>query len=160
MGLLDSVIGAAGAMMGGQQQQQPQQSGLAGMLGGLGGAGGLAALLPVVAGMLANDGKSGGLGGLMEKFNQAGMGDVAKSWVGSGENAPISGDQLSNVLGGDMMGDLAAKLGMNQGEAAGSLAQMLPGLIDKLTPNGQAPVGGLGNSGDLMGMLGGLLNKS
>lgn len=160
MGLLDSVIGAASAMLGGQQQQQPQQGGLAGMLGGLGGAGGLAALLPVVAGMLGNDGQSGGLGGLLEKFNQAGMGDVAKSWVGTGENAPISGDQLSGVLGGDLMGQLASKLGMSQGDAAGSLAQMLPSIIDKLTPQGQAPAGGLGNSGDLMGMLGGLLNKS
>ena len=160
MGLLDPVIGAAGAMMGGQQQQQPQQGGLGGMLGGLGGAGGLAALLPVIAGMLSNDSQHGGLGGLLEKFNQAGLGDAAKSWVGTGENAPISGDQLSSVLGGDMMGQLASKLGMNQGDAAGSLAQMLPGIIDKLTPQGQAPAGGLGNSGDLMGMLGGLLNKS
>ncbi len=158
MGLLDTVIGAAGAMMGGQQQPQPPKGGLAGMLGGLGGAGGLGALLPVVVGMLANDGKLGGLGGLMEKFNNAGLGDAAKSWVGSGENAPISGDQIGQVLGGDMMSDLAAKLGMSQGGAAGSLAQMLPGLIDKLTPNGHAPAGGLGNSLDLMGMLGGLLN--
>ena len=157
MGLLDTVIGAAGSMMGGQKTQQ-QQGGLAGMLGGLGGAGGLGALLPVVVGMLANDGKLGGLGGLMERFNNAGMGDAAKSWVGTGENAPISGDQIGQVLGGDMMGELASKLGMSQGDAAGSLAQMLPGLIDKLTPHGQAPEGGLGNSGDLMGMLGGLLN--
>ena len=157
MGLLDSVIGAAGAMMGGQQQ--PQQQGQGGLAGMLGGAGGLGALLPVVVGMLANDGKLGGLGGLMEKFNNAGLGDAAKSWVGTGENAPISGDQIGQVLGGDMMSDLAAKLGMSQGDAAGSLAQMLPGLIDQLTPNGQAPAGGLGNSGDLMGMLGGLLNR-
>ena len=162
MGLLDQVLGAAGAAMGGQQSQQ--QGGLAGMLGGLtggsgGGLGGLAALLPVVAGMLGNDNQNGGLGGLLEKFNQAGLGDVAKSWVGNGENTPISGDQLSNVLGGDMMGELAAKLGMSQGDAAGGLAQMLPGLIDKLTPHGAAPAGGLGDSGDLMGMLGGLLNK-
>lgn len=157
MGLLDTVIGAASSMMGGQKTQQ-QQGGLAGMLGGLGGAGGLGALLPVVVGMLANDGKLGGLGGLMERFNNAGMGDAAKSWVGTGENAPISGDQIGQVLGGDMMGELASKLGMSQGDAAGSLAQMLPGLIDKLTPHGQAPEGGLGNSGDLMGMLGGLLN--
>ena len=161
MGLLDSVIGAAGVMMGNQQQQQPQprQGGLAGMLGGLGGAGALGALLPVLVGMLANDGKLGGLGGLMEKFNNAGMGDAVKSWVGAGENAPISGDQMGQVLGGDTMGDLAAKLGMSQGDAAGSLAQILPGLIDKLTPNGQAPAGGLGNSGDLIGMLGALLNR-
>ncbi len=156
MGLLDSVIGAASAMMGGQQQPTQQQGGLAGMLGG---AGGLGALLPVVVGMLANDGKLGGLGGLMERFNNAGLGDAAKSWVGTGENAPISGDQIGQVLGGDMMGELASTLGMSQGDAAGSLAQMLPGLIDQLTPNGQAPAGGLGNSGDLMGMLGGLLSR-
>ena len=156
MGLLDSVIGAASAMMGGQQQPTQLQGGLAGMLGG---AGGLGALLPLVVGMLANDGKLGGLGGLMEKFNNAGLGDAAKSWVGTGENAPISGDQIGQVLGGDMMGELASKLGMSQGDAAGSLAQMLPGLIDQLTPSGQAPAGGLGNSGDLMGMLGGLLSR-
>ncbi len=150
MGLLDSVLGAAGAMMGGNQQSQG---------GGLGNLGSLGALLPVVVGMLGNDSQHGGLGGLMEKFNQAGMGDVIKSWVGSGQNAPISGDQLGQVMGGDMMGEIAAKLGMNQGDAAGQLAQMLPGLIDKLTPHGEAPQGGLGNSGDLMGMLGGLLQK-
>jgi uncharacterized protein YidB (DUF937 family) len=144
MGLLDSVISAAGSMLAGQQQQ---------------GGGGLAALLPVVAGMLSNDGQMGGLGGLIEKFNQAGMGDVVKSWVGTGENAAISGEQISQVLGGDMLGQLASQLGVNQGDAAGSLAQMLPGLIDKLTPNGAAPAGGLGNAGELMGMLGGLLNK-
>ena len=150
MGLLDSVLGAAGAMMGGNQQPQG---------GGLGNLGSLGALLPIVVGMLGNDGQHGGLGGLLEKFNQAGLGDVAKSWVGKGENAPISGDQLGQVMGGDMMGEIAAKLGMSQGDAAGQLAQVLPGLIDKLTPRGQAPQGGLGSSGDLMGMLGGLLKK-
>lgn len=150
MGLLDSVLGAAGAMMRGNQHSQG---------GGLGNLGSLGALLPVVAGMLGNDSQMGGLGGLMEKFNQAGMGDVIKSWVDNGHNAPISGDQLGHVMGGDMMGDIAAKLGMNQGDVADQLAQMLPGLIDKLTPSGQAPQGGLGDSGDLMGMLGGLLQR-
>ena len=159
MGLLDSVLGAAGSLLGGKQQQQ--QGGVGGGLAGaLGGMGGLGALLPVIVGMLANDGKMGGLGGLMEKFNQAGLGDAAKSWVATGPNTPVTGDQIGQVLGGDVLGDLAAKLGVSQGDAAGSLAQMLPGLIDKLTPHGQAPAGGLGNSGDLMGMLGGLLNKS
>ena len=143
-------------MMGGNQQQQPQAGGLGGLLGGLGGLG---ALLPVIVGMLGNDSQHGGLGGLLEKFNQAGMGDAAKSWVGAGQNAPISGDQLGQVLGGDMMGDIAAKLGLSHGDAAGQLANVLPGLIDKLTPHGQVPAGGLGNSGDLMGMLGGLLGK-
>ena len=144
MGLLDSVISAASSMMGGQQQD----------------GGGLGALLPAVVGMLSNDSQLGGLGGLMERFNNAGMGDVVKSWVGTGENASITGEQISQVLGGDMLGKLAGQLGMTEGEAAGSLAQMLPGLIDKLTPNGSAPEGGLGNAGELMGMLGGLFGKS
>ncbi len=143
MGLLDSVISAAGSMMGGQQQA----------------GGGLGELLPAVVGMLSNDGQLGGLGGLIERFNKAGMGDIVKSWVGTGENASISADQISQVLGGDMVGKLAGQLGMNEGDAAGSLAQMLPGLIDKLTPNGAAPIGGLGNAGELMGMLGGLFAK-
>ncbi len=143
MGLLDSVLGA---VMGGTQQS--------------GGAGGnLGALLPVITSMLSNDGQQGGLGGLMDKFNQAGMGDVIGSWVGKGENAPISGDQLSQVLGSGAIGDIAAKLGMSNGEAGGALAQMLPGIIDKLTPQGQAPEGGLGGAGDLMGMLGKMLQK-
>ena len=150
MGLLDAVLGAAGAILGGQQQ--PQQ-------GSLGNLGSLGALLPIVAGMLGNDSQHGGLGGLLDKFNQAGLGDAAKSWVGTGENTPISGDQLGQVLGNDTIADIASKLGLSHGDTAGSLAQMLPGIIDKLTPHGQAPAGGLGNSGDLIGMLGGLLNK-
>lgn len=150
MGLLDTVLGAAGAILGGQQQ--PQQ-------GSLGNLGSLGALLPIVAGMLGNDSQHGGLGGLLDKFNQAGLGDAAKSWVGTGENTPISGDQLGQVLGNDTIADIASKLGLSHGDTAGSLAQMLPGIIDKLTPHGQAPAGGLGNSGDLIGMLGGLLNK-
>ena len=150
MGLLDAVLSAAGAILGGQQQ--PQQ-------GSLGNLGSLGALLPIVAGMLGNDSQHGGLGGLLDKFNQAGLGDAAKSWVGTGENTPISGDQLGQVLGNDTIADIASKLGLSHGDTAGSLAQMLPGIIDKLTPHGQAPAGGLGNSGDLIGMLGGLLNK-
>ncbi len=157
MGLLDSVIGAAASALGGQQQQQPQQGGLGGLAGGLGGLG---ALLPVVVGMLGNNGQQGGgLGDLMGKFQQAGMGDVIGSWVGKGENMPISGDQLGQVLGGDTLGQIASQLGMDPNAAAGQLSQMLPGIIDKLTPNGEAPAGGLGNAGDLMGMLGGLLKR-
>ena len=107
--------------------------------------------------MLANNGQGGGLGGLMEKLSQAGMGDVLGSWIGSGQNASISGADLGAVLGGDTVGDLAAQLGMSQNDAAAQLAQVLPGLIDKLTPHGNAPEGSLGNTGDLSGMLGGLL---
>jgi uncharacterized protein YidB (DUF937 family) len=149
MGLLDSMLGSVLNSQQGGGQVGGQQSG----------AGGLDALLPAVIGMLANNGQGGGLAGLMEKFNQAGMGDVLGSWIGSGQNAPISGADLGAVLGGDTMGDLAAQLGMSQNDAAGQLAQVLPGLIDKLTPHGNAPEGGLGNAGDLFGMLGGMLQQ-
>ena len=152
MGLFDSVMGA---VLGGGNTQA--QGGLGGIIGSLSNN---PQLLQAITGMLANDGSHGGLGGLMAKFQQAGLGDVIGSWVGSGENRPISGDQVSQALGPDTISDLAAKLGLNNGDAAGQLSQILPGLIDKLTPHGQAPAGGLGNSGDLMGMLGGLLGKS
>ena len=155
MGLLDSLLGA---VTGGQQQGGAAAGG-----GGLGALIGMVAsnpqMLQAITGMLSNDGAQGGLGGLMAKFQQAGLGDAAKSWVGSGENHAVTGDQMSSALGADTISDLAAKMGVSQGEAAGSLASMLPGLIDKLTPHGTAPEGGLGNSGDLMGMLGGLLQK-
>jgi uncharacterized protein YidB (DUF937 family) len=143
MSLLNSVLGA---VMGGAQQG--------------GGAGGnLGALLPVITSMLSNDGQHGGLGGLVDKFNQAGMGDVVSSWIGKGDNLPINADQISQVLGSGAIGDIASKLGMSQGEAGGALAQMLPGIIDQLTPDGQAPAGGLGGASDLMGMLGKMLQK-
>jgi uncharacterized protein YidB (DUF937 family) len=141
MGLLDGLLGSVlGNVMGGQQ----------------GGAGGLAGVL---GGLLANDGEHGGLGGLVGKFEQAGLGNVVSSWVGSGQNLPISADQLQSVLGSDAVAGIAAKLGINPGDALGQLSTMLPGLVDKLTPNGQAPTGGFGNMGDLAGMLGGLLAK-
>ena len=151
MGLFDSVVGA---VQGGGNAQA--QGGLGGIIGSLANN---PQMLQAITAMLANDGSQGGLGGLMEKFQQAGLGDVLGSWIGSGENRPISGDQISQALGPDTISDLASKFGLN-GDAAGQLSQILPGLIDKLTPHGQAPSGGLGNSADLMGMLGRLLGKS
>ena len=152
MGLLESVLGAVTG-----------NNAAAGDGGGLGGIIGALAqnpqILNAITGMLGNDGSQGGLGGLMEKFQQAGLGDVIGSWVGSGANRPISGDQLGQVLGSDTLSDLASKMGMDPGQVAGQLSQILPGLVDRLTPHGQAPAGGLGNAGDLMGMLGGLLGK-
>ena len=138
-----------------------QADGAAGGLGGIIGA--LAnnpQMLHAITGMLGNDGNVGGLGGLMAKFQQAGLGDVIGSWVGSGENKAISGEQLQQALGPDAISGLASKLGLDTGDAAGQLSQLLPGLIDRLTPHGEAPAGGLGNSDDLLGMLGGLLGKA
>ena len=136
MGLFDSVLGA----VSGQLQQQ---GGLTSVLGGL----------------LADNGEMGGLGGLIEKFNQGGMGDQVKSWIGNGQNLPISAEQITQILGSDTVRTMAAKLGIDPDQAAQQLSAMLPGLIDKLTPHGEAPAGGLGNANDLMGMLGGFLGR-
>ena len=150
MGLLDSVIGA---LSGGQQAPG----------GGLGSLISTVSsnpqMLQAVTGMLGNDGEHGGLGGLVSKFEQAGLGNVVSSWVGNGQNQPVTGDQLTQVLGSGAISNIAAKLGVSPDQAAGQLSSILPGLINHLTPNGQAPAGGLGNSGELMSMLGGLLQK-
>jgi uncharacterized protein YidB (DUF937 family) len=144
MGLLDGLLGSVlGNVMGAQQNS----------------AGGLGSLINVAGSLLANDGDHGGLGGLVGKFEQAGLGHVVSSWIGNGQNLPISADQLQSVLGSDAVSGIAAKLGVNPSDALGQLSTMLPGIINHLTPNGQAPAGGLGNMGDLAGMLGGLLGK-
>ena len=155
MGLLDSVLGS---VLGGNTAQAGAGGGSLGSI--IGALASNPQMLQAVTGMLANDGSHGGLGGLMAKFQQAGLGDVIGSWVGSGNNQPISGDQLHQVLGSDAVSALAGKLGIDMGTATSQLTQILPELINHLTPGGQAPAGGLGSSGDLMGMLGGLLGKA
>jgi uncharacterized protein YidB (DUF937 family) len=128
------------------------------LAGGQGGAGGgNAALLNAVVGMLANGGQAGGQGGglgaILANAQQAGLGDVVGSWIGKGQNMPISADQLGSVLGSDTLSNLANQLGMSHGDAASQISQILPDVVDRLTPHGQAPQGGLGNVGDLLGML-------
>ena len=155
MGLLDSVLGS---VLGGNTAQAGTGGGSLGSI--IGTLASNPQLLQAVTGMLANDGSHGGLGGLLAKFQQAGLGDVIGSWVGSGQNHAISGDQLHQVLGSDAVSELAGKLGIDMGTATSQLTQILPELINHLTPSGQAPAGGLGSGGDLMGMLGGLLSKA
>ena len=83
------------------------------------------------------------------------MGDVIGSWIGKGENRPVSEGQLGNVLGGDVVSGLAQKLGMNAGTLLPLLASLLPMLIDRLTPHGQVPANGLGDLSELGGAGGG-----
>lgn len=144
MGLLDAVLSTALSSLaqGAQTQAAPAA-------GGIGGAD----LLRVVVGMLGNDSPLGGLGGLIGKFQNAGLGHVVDSWVGSGQNMPVSPNQIQDALGGDVLGQIASQLGVSHGDAAGHLSQMLPEIINQLTPKGQAPAGGLGNMGDLLGAL-------
>ena len=84
----------------------------------------------------------GGIAGLAEAFGKNGLGDAVQSWIGTGANAPVSADQVENVLGSDALDSFAEKAGVSREAAGGHLAEMLPMLIDKLTPHGQAPEGG------------------
>src|SRR6476620_9413637 len=81
----------------------------------------------------------GGLGGLLEKFQQSGHGDVAKSWVGSGQNQPISPGPLSSALGPSLIKTLAEKTGMSEQDVTAQLSNILPAFVDKLTPQGRVP---------------------
>ena len=161
MGLLDSVLGSVMNQQGGQSAGGAGTSG--GLGGGLGGLIGLVAsnpqLLQVITAMLSNTGGEGGLGGLIGKFQRAGLGDTIASWVGSGPNQKVSPGQMSDALGEGTLSQIAAQLGLSPDAAAGQLSEVLPKVIDHLTPDGQVPAGGLGNNGDLMGMLGGLLQR-
>ena len=81
----------------------------------------------------------GGLGGLLEKLQQGGLGDVAKSWVGTGQNQPISPGSLGSALGPSLIKTLAEKTGLSEQKVAAQLSQALPGFVDKLTPQGRLP---------------------
>ena len=167
MGLLDSVLNAVNTAAGGSAQPHHPVGGLAEVLGGMaghGGLGGLAAIaasnpkvIQAVLSLLGNDGMVGGLPGLIAKFQDAGLGSVLASWVGSGANEAISGGQIAKVLGDGPLSQVASQLGVDQSEAANHVAAVLPGLLDHLTPHGQPDGGSLGNTSDLAGMLGRLL---
>ena len=81
----------------------------------------------------------GGLSGLLEKLQQGNLGDVAKSWVGNGQNQPISPGSLGSVLGPSIVKTLAEKTGLSEQEVTAQLSQLLPGFVDKMTPQGRLP---------------------
>ena len=95
----------------------------------------------------------GGVSGLLQQFHEKGLGTLVTSWVSTGQNLPISADQIQNVLGSEQVKELAAKAGISPDAAGSHLAQLLPMLIDKLTPNGQVPQGGGSLLEEGMGML-------
>ncbi|MEK8046664.1 YidB family protein [Ideonella margarita] len=139
MGLLDSMVGMLGQAAGGQN-------------------GGQGALLQVVAGLLDNNAPGGGLAGLVQQFQQGGLGDVVSSWISTGQNLPINPSQLQSVLEQHpQWAGLAQQAGLDNGQLMGQLSQMLPQVIDQMTPNGQLP-GGNGTP-DLGALLGGLLGR-
>ena len=84
-------------------------------------------------------GVAGGLGGLVTQMNQGGLGDIAKSWVGTGANSPISGDQISKMLPPNIVDMLTKQTGLTPDEIMQRLQQVLPQVVDGLTPKGQMP---------------------
>ena len=101
------------------------------MVGGAIGAGMLQAAESLIE-------KNGGVQGLVDQFEKNGLGGVARSWVGTGENLPISADQIQKALGPDTIRVLAQKAGIPPDELASKLSSILPGVVDKLTPSGKA----------------------
>ena len=121
MGFLDQVAkGLAGKFLGGGQQSP---------------------LLDIVMG-LVNNPQTGGLEGLVETFKNKGLGNIMASWISTGQNLPVSGEQIRQVLGSEQIQQFAQKTGASKEEISGGLASLLPEIIDKLTPNGKLPESG------------------
>ncbi|MBA7467317.1 hypothetical protein ES707_02533 [subsurface metagenome] len=132
-----------GAATGSAPPQVPSPKTInAGMPGGAGGGlsdllkGGLGGLL---AGGAAGSILSGGLGDLMKQLQQGGQGDTANSWVGKGQNKPISPGDLGSALGADQINAIASQAGLSPDELLKGLSQYLPDVIDHLTPDGRLP---------------------
>ncbi len=120
MGFLDEVTsGLAGKLFGGGDKNK---------------------LLESIMG-LVNNPQSGGLSGLAQLFKDKGLGDAMSSWISTGENQPVSADQIKNVLGADQIQQISKTAGVSQEEASKGLAGLLPEIVDKLTPDGKIPEG-------------------
>ncbi len=110
-----------------------------------------------VIGNLINNPQTGGLQGLIQSFQDKGLGGVVASWVGTGENLPITADQLTSVLGQNHLQAMAQKVGLPVEGLTEKLSGLLPQVVDQLTPNGKVPEeGSLLAQG--MGMLGGFMS--
>lgn len=133
MGLLDNILGNIG-----NSQPQVGQNLLPGMLSGMfgedrqQGANMLALLMSLVQQM-------GGISSVLNMFRRQGLGRQADSWVGTGPNDKISGQQVENVFGSAQINGIASKLGITTEQACSGIAQLLPELINQFTPEGRIP---------------------
>lgn len=116
MGLLDGLLGKLTGNQGGTEQ----------------------VILNAVTGLLS-DKNAGGLSGLVDQFAKSGLGDVVSSWVGTGSNLPVSPDQIAKAFGKDKLGQMAQQTGLSHTDLTSALANVLPGIVDKLTPQGKVP---------------------
>ena len=120
-GLEDIIGGLTGGGSSGSQ---------AGGLGGLGGL--LGSLLPALGGMLAG----GGLQQVLSGFQANGLSAQTDSWIGTGENQPISGEDVRKAVGNEELARIAAQLGVSENEAADAVAEVLPTVVDRVSPEG------------------------
>lgn len=104
--------------------------------------GGKGALVAAVLQMVQNH---GGIQGLLQAFQQQGMGDAVQSWISTGQNQQVSPEQIDQALGHEQLQQVARQAGISHEQASSGIASLLPEIIDKLTPNGQVP-----QQGDLM----------
>lgn len=160
MGLLDDLVGQ---LTGATADRRPESRPAA---GGAGMQNVMAALLPVVLSMLASraqrapsagvnaapsgglgdilgqvlgGGSGGGLGGLLGQLERAGFGEQARSWVGTGQNLQLPANALEQVFGRDGIAEIARRAGVEERDASAGLAQLMPEVVDKLTPEGKVP---------------------
>ena len=134
MGLLSGLLGS---LLGGNNTNQQSS------------------LLSAVSGLVTG---SGGIGGLMQKFSGAGLGDLMKGWVSNGPNPPATAQHIEQVFGADQLAQIASQTGVDPSQISGHIAEILPQLVDKLTPHGQ-PVEGEALQGGLASLLQGGLGK-
>jgi uncharacterized protein YidB (DUF937 family) len=126
MGLFDEITAALTSKISGEDTQTP--------------------LLETVLNLINNP-DTGGLAGLVQTFKDKGLGEAVSSWVSTGQNLPVSGEQIQNALGSEQIQQIAEKMGISTEAASGGLASLLPEIIDKLTPNGSLPEGSLLDQG-------------
>lgn len=134
MGLFDSIAGAV------ESQTENTTASQGGVLGSIM--------------TLLNSPEIGGISGLIAKFNQAGLGEQVASWIGNGQNLPITGAQLESALGSSVIQSVAGKLGIDSTFASTALAGMLPQLVNQMTPNGELPDNGSEIAQVLSGLFG------
>lgn len=120
MGLLDQLAGQVIGSLGAQKQDSVSQSDL-------------------LSGVMSMINNAGGLQGILQQLQASGLGDQVASWIGTGANNPVSGNQIQDALGADQLAQIAQQAGVEPEHAASGLAQLLPQIIDKLTPDGQVP---------------------
>jgi uncharacterized protein YidB (DUF937 family) len=97
--------------------------------------------------------RPGGLAGLLQSFQQGGLGHVFESWISTGQNLPVTPDQLHGTLGSDVIARITQATGLSQAQVEQHLSTLLPQIVDHLTPGGQMP------QGDIGGALAGLAQR-